>query len=105
MQHTVNRRELRSTRRRENISGYLFMAPALLFFFGFVIFPMVMCLVNSTFRYTLAEFTFVGLDNYVALFQDAKFYKSLTNTLVIVLVACRFTCLFSAVGWPHWSIR
>ena len=37
MQHTVNRRELRSTRRRENISGYLFMAPALLFFFGFVL--------------------------------------------------------------------
>ena len=95
MQHTVNRRELRSTRRRENISGYLFMAPALLFFFGFVIFPMVMCLVNSTFRYTLAEFTFVGLDNYVALFQDAKFYKSLTNTLVIVLVSVPFTCLFS----------
>lgn len=48
------------------------MAPALLFFFGFVIFPMVMCLVNSTFRYTLAEFTFVGLDNYVALFQDGQ---------------------------------
>lgn len=95
MQHTVNRRELRSTRQRENISGYLFMAPALLFFFGFVIFPMVMCLVNSTFRYTLAEFTFVGLDNYVALFQDAKFYKSLTNTLVIVLVSVPFTCLFS----------
>ena len=95
MQHTVNRRELRSTRRRENISGYLVMAPALLFFFGFVIFPMVMCLVNSTFRYTLAEFTFVGLDNYVALFQDAKFYKSLTNTLVIVLVSVPFTCLFS----------
>ena len=71
------------------------MAPALLFFFGFVIFPMVMCLVNSTFRYTLAEFTFVGLDNYIALFQDAKFYKSLTNTLVIVLVSVPFTCLFS----------
>ncbi|MFR5786463.1 MAG: hypothetical protein ACLUHE_04665 [Christensenellales bacterium] len=93
MQHTVNRRELRSTRRRENISGYLFMAPALLFFFGFVIFPMVMCLVNSTFRYTLAEFTFrrAGIRMPLKAFQDAKSYKSLAITPChqMLVIACR----------------
>ena len=56
---------------------------------------MFMCLFNSAFRYTLSEFTFVGLDNYVRLFQDVKFGKSLVNTLMIVLVSVPFTCLFS----------
>lgn len=96
MQTTVNMsRQLRATRRRENISGYLFMAPSLLFFFGFVVFPMVMCLVNSTFNYTMSDFTFIGLDNYVKLFQDPKFSKSFVNTMIIVLVSVPFTCFFS----------
>ena len=96
MQTTASiNRSLCATRRRESISGYLFMAPALVFFLGFVVFPMFMCLFNSAFRYTLSEFTFVGLDNYVRLFQDVKFGKSLVNTLMIVLVSVPFTCLFS----------
>lgn len=88
-------RQLRATRRRENLSGYLFMAPALLFFFGFVVFPMVMCLVNSAFNYTMSDFTFIGLSNYVKLFQDAKFGVSFLNTMIIVLVSVPFTCFFS----------
>ena len=96
MQNTARiNRSLRTTRRHENISGYLFMAPALVFFFGFVVFPMFMCLFNSAFHYTLSEFSFVGFGNYVRMFQDVKFGKSLVNTLVIVLVSVPFTCLFS----------
>ena len=55
---------MKEARRRENIAGYLFMAPSLLFFIGFVIFPMGMCLVTSFFNYTMTEFTFTGLKNY-----------------------------------------
>lgn len=96
MQNTARiSRSLRATRRRENISGYLFMTPALVFFLGFVVFPMAMCLFNSMFRYTLSEFTFVGLHNYVRIFQDVKFCVSLVNTLVIVIISVPFTCLFS----------
>ncbi len=96
MQTTVKMsRGLRATRRRENISGYLFMAPSLLFFFGFVVFPMVMCLVNSTFNYTMSDFTFIGFDNYKKLFQDPKFTTSFVNTMIIVLVSVPFTCFFS----------
>lgn len=94
--HTIPlSRRMRATRRRENLTGYLFMAPALLFFFGFVVFPMVMCLVNSTFNYTLSDFTFIGLDNYARLLRDPKFGVSLINTLIIVLVSVPFTCFFS----------
>ena len=86
---------LRATRRRENLSAYLFMTPALLFFVGFVIFPMGMCLVTSFFNYTMTDFTFIGLNNYMEMFQDATFGKSLVNTLVIVLVSVPVTCIFS----------
>ena len=43
----------KANQRRENIAGYLFMLPSLLFFVGFVIFPMGLCLFNSFFNYTL----------------------------------------------------
>ena len=57
-------RGAKAARRRENIAGYIFMAPSLLFFLGFVIFPMGMCLVTSFFNYTMVDFSFIGLSNY-----------------------------------------
>ena len=85
----------RANRRRDNISGYLFMAPCLIFFLGFVIFPMGMCLVTSFFNYTMTDFSFIGLSNYAELFADATFGKSLVNTLILVLVSVPVTCIFS----------
>ncbi|NLJ64370.1 MAG: sugar ABC transporter permease [Christensenellaceae bacterium] len=86
---------MRMARRRENISGYLFMAPSLLFFIGFVIFPMGMCLVTSFFNYTMMDFSFIGLKNYSEMFADSVFIKSLVNTIVIVVVSVPITCVFS----------
>ena len=96
MQKTVSiSRELKATRRRENVAGYLFMAPSLLFFLGFVIFPMGMCLVTSAFNYTMTDFSFIGLQNYVELFSDAIFGKSLVNTVIIVVASVPTVCFFS----------
>ena len=86
---------LKATRRRENIAGYLFMAPSLLFFIGFVIFPMGMCLVTSTFNYTMTDFSFIGLGNYAELFRDVTFTKSFVNTVIIVVTSVPTVCLFS----------
>ena len=86
---------MKAERRRENIAGYIFMAPSMLFFLGFVIFPMGMCLVTSFFNYTMSEFTFIGLENYREMFSDSVFSKGLVNTIVIVLVSVPVTCLFS----------
>lgn len=88
-------RGMKEARRRENIAGYLFMAPSLLFFIGFVIFPMGMCLVTSFFNYTMTEFTFTGLKNYQIMFGDSVFIKALANTIVIVVVSVPITCMFS----------
>ena len=86
---------MKAIKRRENIAGYLFMLPSLLFFFGFVIFPMGMCLFNSFFNYTMTDFSFVALSNYQELIADPIFHKALINTIVIVVVSVPVTCIFS----------
>ena len=85
----------KAAKRRENIAAYIFMAPSLVFFLGFVIFPMGMCLVTSFFNYTMTDFSFIGLSNYVEMFQDAIFGKALLNTIIIVVVSVPVTCMFS----------
>ena len=86
---------MKAARRRENIAAYIFMAPSLLFFLGFVVFPMGMCLVTSFFNYTMSDFSFVGLANYQEMFGDAIFTRALVNTIVIVVVSVPITCMFS----------
>ena len=85
-------------RRRETVAGYLFLLPSLIFFVGFVVIPMVMCVVTSFFDATMDLNTpdkFIWFDNYIELWQDPVFLKGLTNTLIIVLVSVPFTCIFS----------
>lgn len=93
-------------RRKETISAYLFLLPALAFFLIFVILPMVIGVVTSLFDYTMktpvSRDTFVGLGNYVKLFNDAKFLKSLWNTFVLVIVSVPAVTLFSL--WVGSSI-
>ena len=86
---------MKAARRRENIAAYIFMAPSLLFFLGFVIFPMGMCLVTSFFNYTMTDFSFVGFANYQEMFGDSIFIRALVNTIVIVVVSVPITCMFS----------
>lgn len=81
---------------QENIAAYSFMAPFLLFFVGFVLYPMFMCLFTSLFDATMGrEDVFIGLGNYKELFADPVFWVALRNTLVIVLVSVPVTCAFS----------
>ena len=85
-------------RRRETIAGYLFLLPSLLFFIGFVVVPMVMCVVTSFFDANMnmnTPDTFIWFDNYVELWQDPVFLKALVNTFIIVVVSVPFTCVFS----------
>ena len=89
----------KTTRRlviQENIAAYLFLLPFLIFFVGFVLYPMFMCVYTSFFDATMGrEDIFIGFDNYKKLAQDPVFWKALRNTLVIVLVSVPITCAFS----------
>ena len=81
----------------ETVTSYLFLAPFLLFFVGFVIYPMFMCVYTSFFDATMGsrEDIFIGFQNYVTLFNDPIFWKGLKNTLIIVFVSVPVTCAFS----------
>ena len=81
---------------QENVAAYLFMLPFLLFFVGFVLYPMFMCVYTSFFDATMGrKDVFVGLSNYKELFGDPVFWVALKNTAIIVLVSVPVTCAFS----------
>ena len=85
-------------RRRETISGYLFLLPSLVFFLGFVVIPMVMCIITSFTDATMNSNqpdVFIGLANYKELWQDPIFLKALRNTIIIVVVSVPVVCIFS----------
>lgn len=81
---------------RETVASYLFLLPFLIFFVGFVVYPMFMCVYTSFFDATMGrEDIFVGFQNYAELVGDPIFWKGLKNTLIIVLVSVPVTCIFS----------
>ncbi len=81
---------------RETTTSYLFLAPFLIFFILFVLYPMFMCVYTSFFDATMGrDDIFVGFQNYNTLFHDEVFWVALRNTLVIVLVSVPVTCIFS----------
>ena len=82
--------------RRETIASYLFLLPSLIFFLGFVIYPMILCVVTSFFDSTMNRADiFVGFANYAELFADPIFIGALRNTFLIVVVSVPVTCAFS----------
>ena len=89
----------RALQRRENVAGYLFMLPSLIFFIGFVVIPMLICIgysfTDANMNSKTVATTFVGFKNFIDLWQDVKFLEALKNTFVIVLVSVPVVCLFS----------
>ena len=89
----------KTTRRlvlQENVAAYLFLLPFLVFFVGFVLYPMFMCVYTSFFDANMGkEDVFIGFANYVELSNDPIFWKALVNTMIIVLVSVPITCAFS----------
>lgn len=85
--HSVN------SKRRFNFVPYLFILPHLIFFAIFVGYPFVSGLVYSTFQYnflTPENNTFVGLNNYLNLFNSQSrefdlFWNALGNTGIFML--------------------
>lgn len=73
--------------------AYLFIAPTLLFLIVFLFYPFIVNIIISFQKYTsmLDENPkFVGIDNYVSMFKDTMFQKSLLNTLILILVVIVF---------------
>lgn len=89
------KQQVSKIRMKETLVSYAFLAPALIFFTVFVIYPMLSGVFTSLFDYTLKKFEFIGLENYINLFRDEIFWKSMGNTLIIVIGSVPIVLLFS----------
>ncbi len=80
---------------KENISGYAFVAPALICFLLFMAFPFFLTLILSFFDFNflkvkklahLAKYLkFCGIDNFVNMFKDRRFIQAIINTAVYTI--------------------
>ncbi|CDQ38012.1 hypothetical protein M948_07800 [Virgibacillus sp. CM-4] len=64
---------------------YLFLLPAIVLFIIFTVYPIIYSFLLSFQTNAEAGRVFVGLDNYIRLFQDRLFYESLANTFIILI--------------------
>jgi multiple sugar transport system permease protein len=77
------------------LPGYLFLLPALFFFGVFVVYPMINSLFLSLCKVRLQSIEFIGFKNYINLFKDENFRKSLYNTVLMVLGNVPLVLVFS----------
>ena len=78
-------------KRREAFVGYLFILPTYIGFTIFILYPLV-----ESVRISFQEFsllrgsTYIGLDNYVQMFADARLRIAYVNTIIFTLFAVFF---------------
>ena len=86
---------LRGFIEREGVFSWLMLIPGVLFLLAFVAYPFFYGIYLSLQARRVAEpGTFVGLANFVALFQDAVFWQITRNTFVYTIV----TTFFKMIG-------
>lgn len=84
---------------RENLTGWAFALPFVLIFGIFLLGPIIASLVLSFTDFGLRDLRnplgtdFIGLDNYIQLFGDAKFLIALFNTAYFVVVGVPLTLI------------
>lgn len=72
-------------RRRKKIAGFLFVLPAALFVFSFMLYPLIYSLFISLHKFNFVYDDapeFIGLANYINAFADETFLVSLMNTFI-----------------------
>lgn len=70
-------------KRKECIVAYLFVLPSFLGITVFYIVPYIICFIKSLYIGN----TFVGIENYIQLFQNNTFLLALKNTAVFTIIA------------------
>ncbi|MGG3837845.1 sugar ABC transporter permease [Paenibacillus thiaminolyticus] len=77
-----------SESKRDNMYFYLFISPWLIGFIVFALYPILASLYYSFTDYDIISSPhFIGLDNYIELFEDELFYKSIVVTLKYTLIS------------------
>ncbi|WP_338379123.1 sugar ABC transporter permease, partial [Enterococcus faecium] len=71
---------------KSTLTPYLFLAPALILFLIFTVYPIISSFILSFQTSVGGEYVFAGLDNYIRLLNDSTFYQALFNTFIILII-------------------
>jgi len=81
--------------------GFVFSLPSILFFIFFVSIPVLFTIVLTFAEwkgFQLSDIRFIGLNNYIELFNDKVFFKSLINTSIFVVLTTVTLNFFGFLG-------
>lgn len=87
---------------KRNKTAYLMVAPFMILFFVFTVFPVALSMILSFTEFNLLEWPkFVGLDNYIRLFLDDDiFILAVKNTLIFAAITGPLSYLLSfLIAW------
>lgn len=70
----------------EKTAPYVFLAPVILIFLIFMVYPIIKSLILCTQAFVNGEYVYVGVENFVKLFKDPIFWKSLSNTFIYLII-------------------
>lgn len=88
-----------TNRAKKNLMGYLFIAPALLFFIVFTALPIILCIYLSLTDYDLNTANFIGFENFAEIFRDKIYWRSILNVLIYTVFAVPLNIAIS-IGLP-----
>ena len=93
----LERKEFMSTKNKKKWI-FLFSLPCMLLFCLVYAAPIVMVIYTSLCEYTVSKSpTLIGLDNFIAIFKDVDFKKSIVNTLKWVVIQSTFHVLLGFI--------
>ena len=75
-------------KRRRKYTAWLFLAPSLLLYLAFFVYPTIEALRISFYKWSgfSDDMDFVGLNNFIRLIRDTSFHAALKNTLVLLII-------------------
>lgn len=78
---------------------FICLAPVMLLFFTFNIIPILVSIVLSLFNYSplSSKSPFIGLENFINLFKDYIFIKTISNTVIFVVIAVGINLVISTI--------
>ena len=90
------KRRLTKRQKKDNVMGYIFIAPQLIGFVLFVAFPLVFSLFLCFSEWNMIDMPeFVGGANFISVFNDRIFWKSIGNTFIYIAIVVPLTLLTS----------
>lgn len=98
MTKTNSIRKPMSSTKKEALTALIFIAPWVLGFLVFTLYPIMSSLYYSMTNYNvLNEPSFIGFENYINLLKDKVYLKSLTNTIFMIVFGGTITIIVSLI--------